>query len=117
MITLSTPYVTTTTSTLGGQTNTSVTDTLFVSYVEINFSPASIRAKIQRGTRVAGIFTQNISDVWVTVNADGSFTSSDGSFQGPAGALSVAALVSGLSTAFDGTILASGAITGTETAS
>lgn len=114
MITLSTPYVTTTTSTLGGQTNTAVTDTLFISYVEVNFSPAFIRAKIQRGTMVAGIFTPNIPDVWVNVNPDGSFTSSDGSFQGPAGTLSVAALASGLSTAFDGTILASGVVTGTE---
>jgi hypothetical protein len=117
MITLSTPYVTTTTSTLGGQTNTAVTDTLFFSYVEINFSPAAIRAKIQRGTVVATVFTPNISDVWVTVNPDGSFSSSDGSFQGAAGALNVAALSAGLTTAFDGAILASGAVAGSETAS
>jgi hypothetical protein len=114
MITLGTPYITTTTSTLGGQTNTSITDTLFVSYVEINFNPASIRAKIQRGTKVNGVFTPNIPDVWVNVNPDGSFTSTDGSFQGATGALNVAALSAGLTAAFDGAILGSGAVTGSE---
>ena len=116
MITLSTPYVTTTTATIAGQTQTSVTDTLFVSYVEINFTPAAIRAKIQRGHADSTGFTANLSDVWVIVNPDGSFNSSDGSFSGAAGSLNVTALIAGLTAAFDGAILASGVVQGTEAA-
>jgi hypothetical protein len=123
MITLSSQYVTTAVSTINGVATTTTTDHLKVSYIEISFDGAgSIRAKIQRGTltypagfpSVAAVFVPNMKELWVNVNANGSFASQDGTWKGAAGSLNVAALLEGLTAALDGALLASGAVSGTE---
>jgi hypothetical protein len=122
MITLNTPYVTTVQTAMNGQVQTDTTDTLLVSYVEVNFTSLAIgiipaikvRAKLQRGTVVAGVFVSNYPEVWVTVFSDGSFTSTDNPpYAGKAGSLNIGALLSGLASIFDGAVLSSGEVQGT----
>jgi hypothetical protein len=123
MISLAPQYVTSVTSTFNGVATTATTDTMKVSYIEIDFNRGTLRAKIQRGTivypdgfpSVEAVFTPNMKELWVNVAADGSFTSQDGSWVGAAGALNIAAMLNGLTLALDGALLASGAVQGAET--
>ena len=52
MITLNSNSQTSVTSTFNGVSTTTVTDTLFVSYVELGFESGSVTAMIKRGTAV-----------------------------------------------------------------
>ena len=88
---------------------TVMTDTLFISDVGIDFTTGILRATIQKGTNPP--FQPNLDSTVITVNPDGSFTSSDGSWSGSSPA--VVALVAQLKAAFDGFILMSGLVTGT----
>lgn len=113
MIKLNTPY-TTTVQHLSGTTVASsvVTDTLYVQDVRLDFSTGAMYATIQRGTTVNGVFASNYPPLDVTVNPDGSFISSDGTWSGSVA--SAPGLVTQLKSTFDQFILASGAVTGTE---
>ena len=110
MILLNPESVTTATSTRNGQTTTTITDTLLVRYVELNLVSGDILAIIDRGTVVDGKFVANTDPLWVDVHADGSFMSRDGAWSGTV--ISASSIVSGLKQAFDGFLLASGAVTG-----
>jgi hypothetical protein len=115
VILLASAFQTSSSSTFNGATTTSVTNALSVSGVRIDPDSGVIVAQIQRGYFDPSLgFTPNMAALIVSVNPDGSFTSSDGSWQGPAGSLNVSALLAGLSAVFDGAILASGAVHGTE---
>ena len=89
-----------------------VTDTLYVQKVTFDFSTGAMYATIARGTVVDGVFAQNYPSVDITVNPDGSFISSDGSWTGNLGG-AVTALVEQSKATFDQFILASGAVQGT----
>jgi hypothetical protein len=109
MIKLDAAYVTTVQKTLGGVSQTTTTDTLFVSDVRIDFTTGAMYATIRRGTGTP--FANNMDILQITVNPDGSFISQDGTWQGSVA--SAPALVSSLKSQFDGFILASGKVTGT----
>jgi hypothetical protein len=112
MIRLDAASTTTASSTKGsGQPVTTITDTLVVRYVEISFTDGSFLAIIDQGTVINGVFTDTGAPLRVDVRADGSFTSRDGSWTGTVATLS--AFIAGFKTAFDGFVLASGAVTGT----
>jgi hypothetical protein len=112
MIKLDAASTTTASSTKGsGQPVTTITDTLVVRYVEISFTDGSFLAIIDQGTVINDVFTVTGTPLWVDVRADGSFTSRDGAWKGTVATLST--IVAGLKTAFDGFVLASGAVTGT----
>jgi hypothetical protein len=115
MIKLDPASVTTATSTRGGQTTTVVMDTLVVRYVEMNLVEGSILAIIDRGTvdPSTGAFVATDVPLWVDVRADGSFASRDGAWVGKVAA--APQITAGLKAAFDGFLLASGAVTGTAT--
>ena len=97
MITLATPYVTTTVATINGVATTATTDTLFVSAVNINFSTGVLRAVLQRGTIVSGSFSANQPPIQVSVQPDGTFQSLDGSWKGT---INTNALISALASLF-----------------
>ena len=80
MITLDATSVTTTSATRGGKTITSTTDTLVVSYVELQLEAGTILAIIKRGTIVDGKLVESEPALWVNVNADGTFASRDGAW-------------------------------------
>jgi hypothetical protein len=110
MIKLDAAYITTVQSTLGGQTQTTTTDELFVSSVRIDFTTGALYATVQRGTGTP--FVANMDALEICVNPDGSFISTDGSWTGTVS--SAPALVTQLKSTFDQFILASGKVTGTE---
>lgn len=111
MITLSPESITTSTAVFNGVTSTSVTDTLFVSYVELGFASGSVCAMIQKGTMVDGVFTPNMPQIRVDVQPDGSFLSNDGAWSGTIP--NWAATLAALRAPFDGLLLGSGLVTGT----
>ena len=110
MIKLDTTFQTVQSSTFNGVTTTVMTDTLFVSSVRIDFTTGALYATILKGTGTP--FVCNLPPVEVCVNPDGSFVSSDGLWNGSVA--SAPQLVAQLKAAFDGFILASGTVTGTE---
>ena len=110
MIKLDTTFQTVQSSTFHGVTTTVTTDTLFVSSVRIDFTTGALYATILKGTGTP--FVCNLPPVEVCVNPDGSFISQDGSWSGSCPA--VVALVAQLRAAFDGFILGSGVVTGTQ---
>lgn len=110
MILLTTPYVTTVQKTGPGVTQTTTTDTLFVSSVAFDMTTGAIYATIQRGTGKAP-FIANMDALQLTVNPDGSFISSDGTWTGAVPSAPV--LVASLKTQFDQMVLSSGSIAGT----
>lgn len=114
MIQLGAQDVTTTTKIFNGVTNNNVTDTLFVSYIEISFESGTVTAMIKRGTVVNGAFVANIPDLRVNVSPDGSFTTPDGSWSGriPNWVPSLAAIAA----PFDNLLLSTGVISGAEIA-
>jgi hypothetical protein len=116
MILLAQEFQTSSSSSFNGVTTNTTTNALSVTRVSIDFTAGAIVAKIQRGylDPSTGIFTANMAPLSVVVKPDGSFTSSDGSWVGGPGALNVSALLADLSSAFDGAILGSGAVQGTE---
>jgi hypothetical protein len=109
MIKLNSPYVTSVVSTMGSESKTIVTDTLFISHVRLDLTTGALYATVQRGT--GNPFVANMTPLEVCVNPDGSFVSSDGSWSGSVA--SAPALVSELAQEFDQFILGSGEITGT----
>ena len=111
MIKLDAASTTTSTSVFQGATTTTVTDTLFVSYVELGFGSGSIVAMIQRGTVVDGVFTPKQPQLRVDVSADGTFRSNDGNWSGtlPNWAATLKAIAGQL----DGLLLSAGLVSGT----
>jgi hypothetical protein len=71
MITLSPASITTTTAVFNEVSTVTTTDTLRVSYVELNLPAGSVVAMLDRGTMVDGIFTPNQPRLRVDVAADG----------------------------------------------
>jgi hypothetical protein len=112
MIKLDAASQTTNSSTRNGQTIVAVVDTLVVRYVEMNLIAGSILAVIDRGQVVDSKFVATDVPLWVDVRADGSFTSRDGAWTGTVA--TAGTIVAGLKAAFDGFLLASGAVTGTQ---
>jgi hypothetical protein len=110
MIKLDTAFVTSVTNTMGGQSQSTVTDTLFVSSVRIDFTTGAIYALILRGTGTP--FVANMEPLDICVNPDGSFTTADGSTW-TGNVASAPQLVAALKEQFDGFILASGKVSGT----
>jgi hypothetical protein len=129
---------TTYSSARNGVTITEIVDTLIVRYVELNLVEGSILAIIDRGTMVTtpevpaveasapGVtpvvlahavipahtdFVAGDTPLWVDVRPDGSFSSRYGAWVG--NVQTAGAIVGGLKQAFDGFLLASGAVTGT----
>ena len=111
MIKLDAASTTTSTSVFQGATTTTVTDTLFVSYVELGFESGSVVAMVQRGTMVNGIFTPNQSQLRINVNPDGTFASQDGTWSGTLPNWSVA--LKALAASLDGLLLSAGLVSGT----
>lgn len=104
---------TTTLQWLSGSTviSSTVTDTLYVKSVRLDFQTGAIYATIARGTVVNGVFAENYPSVDIVVNPDGSFVSSDNKWKGNISSAGV--LVSQLKTQFDQFILSAGLIAGT----
>ena len=111
MIKLDAASTTTSTSVFQGATTTTVTDTLFVSYVELGFESGSIVAMIQRGTVVDGVFTPKQPQLRVDVSADGTFRSNDGNWSGTLP--NWAATLKVIAGQFDGLLLSAGLVQGT----
>lgn len=111
MITLNSNYATSITSTFNGVSTTTVTDTLFVSYVELGFESGSVTAMIKRGTMVNGVFTENQPMLRVDVQPDGTFRSNDGVWIGTIPNWTVA--LAQLKAPFDGLLLSAGLVQGT----
>jgi hypothetical protein len=112
MIVLDAAYQTSVTTKLGGVTTTVTTDSLFVANVKIDFTTGIMYAVVKRGTTANGPFQSNMDDLFITVNPDGSFISSDGgTWQGIVA--SAPALIAQLKATFDQFILASGKVSGT----
>lgn len=94
-------------------TSSTVTDTLYVQSVRIDFGTGALYATIARGTTDSnGHFMQNYPSVDVVVNPDGSFVSSDDKWQGSLGP-AASALVSQLQNTFDQFVLAAQLVSGT----
>jgi hypothetical protein len=108
MIRLDPQYITTQSSSFNGQTHTQVTDTLFISSVRIDFSTGAMYATIQSGSGTP--FDQTLDPFDVCVNPDGTFISSNGTWEGIVAAAPT--LVAQLKATFDQFILASGKVTG-----
>ena len=112
MIKLSPASITTTTAVFNGVTSTTVTDTLVVSYVELNLPAGSVVAMLDRGTMVDGVFTPDQPRLRVDVQADGTFLSQDGAWSGTLPNWSVA--LKALASSLDGLLLSAGLVTGTQ---
>jgi hypothetical protein len=127
MISLASNSITATQSTRNGVTTTSIVDTLLVRYVEIQLAEGSILAIIDRGQMVdvpaipatdktpevpaTKKFVATDTPLWVDVRPDGTFVSRDGAWTG--NVASASQITAGLKQAFDGFLMASGAVTGT----
>jgi hypothetical protein len=113
MITLSAASTTTIQDTFNGLVKTTTTDTLFVSYAELDFASSAIMAIIQRGTMVGTppAFVPNMPSLRVQLNADGTFASTDGTWTGTTA--SAPALIAALKSMLDNFVLGSGKVTGT----
>jgi hypothetical protein len=104
-----------TVSTFGGVST--ITNALSVTSVEVNFSFQRLSAKIARGfVDSNGNFAATMDPLSVTVKADGSFSSTDGTWNGAAGSLPIATLLGELGSTFDNCILLSDVVQGTEAA-
>jgi hypothetical protein len=113
MIKLDTAFVTTDTSVIGGVQTVASTDTLRVSYVELNLIGGSVMAMVERGTLIDSVFTPNMFKLRIELHADGNFSSTDGSWKGSVPAAVVAGFVQQLRGAFEAFVLGAGAVTGT----
>jgi hypothetical protein len=91
--------------------NSTVTDTLFVQSVRLDFSTGAMYATIARGALVNGVFASNYPSVDIVVNPDGSFISSDSKWIGSLGA-QASGLVAQLKSTFDNFVLAAGLVSG-----
>ena len=111
MIALAMQDQTTSTTVFNGVTTTSQTDTLFVSYIEINFESGTVSAFIQKGTVVNGAFVCNLPKIRVDVQPDGSFRSNDGNWSGTIP--NWTATLAQLRAPFDGLLLGVGLVQGT----
>lgn len=112
MIKLSAPSTTTVTSVFNGVTSVFITDTLHVSYVELNLPAGQVSAMIQRGTMVNGVFTMTQPQLRVNINPDGTFHSQDGAWSGTLPNWSTA--LATIAASFDNLLLSAGLVTGTE---
>ena len=111
MIQLGVEDITSTTKVFNGTTITDVTDTIFVSYIEISFANGTVTAMIQRGTMVNGVFTVNYPHLRVDVAPDGTFQSQDGLWSGTIP--NWTASLSAIAAPFDGLLLSSTVTSGT----
>jgi hypothetical protein len=114
MIKLDAAYIKAVTSVFDGVTSTSITDTLEVSYAEIDFVVGNVMAMVQRGTVINGVFTPNLEQLRIQLNADGTFASTDGTWVGAIPAAVAAGFVAQLTAGFQAFILGAGKVTGTQ---
>lgn len=112
MITLAPQYITSATRTFNGQTITNTTDTMRISYAELDLVGGSVMCMVERGTVIGGAFTPNMSKLRIQLNADGTFASTDGSWSGTVPVAVVQGFVSGLTSAFQQFVLGAGAVQG-----
>ena len=110
MILLNGTSVTSVQTTAFGTVATTLTDTLFVSAVRIDFTTGAMYATVQKGTGTP--FQQTMDAIQICVNPDGTFVSSDNLWVGLVA--SAPALVAQLKATFDQFVLSSGKVTGTE---
>lgn len=112
MIVLDTPHTTTVQYLAGDKVvGSTVTDTLYVKQVTIDFNTGALYATLHRGTIINGEFSQNYAPLDLVVNPDGSFSTTDGvSWVGQVDA--APQLVAQLKATFDQFILMSGKVTG-----
>ena len=108
MIKLDAPFVTTISRSIGGEEQVTITDTLFVSSVTLDFTTGTLLAVIQRG--IGKPFFANMEEMVVKVNADGSFASLDNTWTGAVPA--VPGVIASLRASFDQLLLSSGSLTG-----
>lgn len=108
MVKLDAPFITTVQKTGPGVSETATTDTLCITSVTIDLLTGAMYAVIKRGTGTP--FAENMDALELTVNPDGSFLSTDGTWSG--NVASAPALVAALKVQFDKFILASGKVTG-----
>jgi hypothetical protein len=96
--------------------SSTVTDTLYVSEVRLDFTTGAIYATIHRGTTdpSTGVFGDNYPALDIVVNPDGSFISSDGKWNGSLGA-AVSNIMAQLQATFDQFVVASQAVVGKTT--
>ena len=116
MIKLDAAFITAATSVFNGVTTTTTTDTLRVSYAELDLVGGSIMAMVERGT-ISGspsAFTPNMSKLRIQLNGNGTFSSQDGSWQGKVDPAVVQAFVAALTTALQTFVLGAGVVTGTQ---
>jgi hypothetical protein len=115
MVKLDSTYTTSVQHMFGGAVqSTTVTDTIQVFSVALNLTTSIISAVLKRGTVVDGKFVENMPSLQITVNPDGSFLSTDGTWSGSMPPASLAALFTSLGSTFDQFILGSGAVTGSQ---
>jgi len=117
MIQLAADFVITQQFLLGSAVQSSAkTDTLFISSVNVNFASGVITATIRRGTIINGAFSSNYPDVQVTVAADGTYSSSDGSITGTlaSGTPPTNVALAQIASAFEQLVLGTGVIQGTQ---
>ena len=128
MINLDPVSITTASATMNGVVTNTVTDTLRVSYVEISFEAGSVMAMVQRGTMVAtpavdatdttpaipagSEFVENMPQLRIQLNADGSFSSTNGVWAGSVPPQVAAGFVGQLKAGFDAFILGAGKVDG-----
>ena len=110
MIKLDPSFVTTIQTTMGGVTSIATADTLRVSYAELDLTNGNVMVMADQGALVNSVFIPSISRLRIQFNADGTFSSSDGSWSG---SIDTSALVAQLKATLDQFILTSGKITGT----
>ena len=116
MIKLAPAFITAATSVMDGVTTSETTDTLRVSYVEIDFTLVTVMAMVERGTLEGSpsVFTPNMPTLRIQLNANGTFASTDGSWTGSIPVASAQAFVATLTAVFQAFILGAGAVTGTQ---
>ena len=116
MIKLDTAFITTATSVMYGVTSVVITDTMRVSYVEIDFTSGSVMAMVERGTMVGSpaVFTPNMEKLRVQLNADGTFASTNGALTGSIPVQIANGFLASLTAAFQAFVLGAGAVSGTQ---
>lgn len=88
----------------------SITDTLFINEVRLDFAAGTLHANIRRGSGAP--FAENLPQLGITVDSNGNFQSSDGLWAGTIPNMGV--FIAQLAAAFDQFVLTSGLIDGQE---
>lgn len=130
MIRLDTAFITAVTSVFNGVTSTTTTDTLRVSYAELDLIGGNVMAMVERGYVTPAVtasaegvtpvvaaapatFVATLPKLRIQLSADGKFSSTDGSWAGTIDPAVSAGFVASLRAGFEAFVLGSGAVTGT----